>query len=72
MRKLLLLAAMATMATVVLGAFGPAEARNPIRRDFFDVYPEAEGSVLDDVASSPGHMRAGPRGCREPNVARQS
>jgi len=33
----------------------PAAARNPIRRAFFNVYPEAEGSVLDDVPSSSSH-----------------
>jgi len=32
-----------------------ADARNPIRRDFFDVYPSAAGSRLDDLPSAPGH-----------------
>ena len=30
-------------------------ARNPIRRDFFDVYTSAEGSRLDDLPSNSGH-----------------
>ena len=42
-------------ATVLTAAVSPAEARNPIRRDFFDVYPAAEGTTLDDVPSNPGH-----------------
>ena len=42
-------------ATFLTAAVSPAEARNPIRRDFFDVYPDAEGTILDDVPSNPGH-----------------
>ena len=30
-------------------------ARNPIRRTFFDVYPVAEGTQLDDLPSNAGH-----------------
>lgn len=33
----------------------PAEGRNPIRRNFFDAYPQAVGSVLDTVPSRQGH-----------------
>jgi len=36
-------------------AASTAWARNPIRNAFFDVYPAAEGTVLDDVPSNPGH-----------------
>ena len=32
-----------------------SEARNPIRRDFFDQYPTAEGTQLDDLPSNAGH-----------------
>jgi len=32
-----------------------ALARNPIRREFFDVYPTAENSRLDDLPSAAGH-----------------
>jgi cytochrome c553 len=39
----------------VLVLVSAAFARNPIRRDFFDVYPTAEGSRLDDLPSAPGH-----------------
>ena len=28
----------------------PAQPRNSLRNDFFDVYPAAEGSRLDDLA----------------------
>lgn len=31
------------------------EGRNPIRRDFFDAYPVAEGTQLDDLPSNSGH-----------------
>jgi len=42
------------MACLVL--FGSASsARNPIRRTFFDVYPIAEGTQLDDLPSNSGH-----------------
>nr|MEE4269685.1 FlgD immunoglobulin-like domain containing protein [Candidatus Krumholzibacteria bacterium] len=33
----------------------PAEARNPIRRDFFNTYPQVESSRLDDLPSNGGH-----------------
>ncbi len=46
-------------AVVVVGILvllvSVASARNPIRRDFFDVYPNAEGTRLDDLPSSAGH-----------------
>jgi hypothetical protein len=32
-----------------------AQARNPIRRTFFDTYPEADGTWLDDLPSNAGH-----------------
>ncbi|MEN8005809.1 MAG: FlgD immunoglobulin-like domain containing protein [Candidatus Krumholzibacteriota bacterium] len=32
-----------------------SSARNPFRRAFFDRYPGAEGTVLDDVPSNAGH-----------------
>jgi hypothetical protein len=32
-----------------------ATARNPIRRTFFDVYPVAEGTQLDNLPSNAGH-----------------
>ena len=32
-----------------------AEARNPFRRAFFDRYPAANGSALDDLSSNAGH-----------------
>lgn len=32
-----------------------SEARPPIRKAFFNVYPSAVGSVLDDLPSNPGH-----------------
>jgi hypothetical protein len=36
-------------------AAAPAHARNPIRRTFFDTYPVAEGTQLDDLPSNAGH-----------------
>ena len=36
-------------------ASASAQARNPIRRTFFDVYPAAEGTQLDDLPSNAGH-----------------
>ncbi|MBN2269844.1 MAG: hypothetical protein JXN61_04475 [Sedimentisphaerales bacterium] len=33
----------------------PAHARNPYRKVFFQAYPQARGSVLDDVPSHAGH-----------------
>jgi cytochrome c553 len=42
------------VAAVVLLAV-TAAARNPIRRTFFDLYPEAAGTQLDDVPSNAGH-----------------
>ncbi|MHC4232085.1 MAG: hypothetical protein ACYSTW_05740, partial [Planctomycetota bacterium] len=32
-----------------------AQARKPYRTNFFNAYPNAVGSVLDDVPSNPGH-----------------
>jgi mono/diheme cytochrome c family protein len=43
---------------LVLSGFGIAYARNPIRRDFFDVYPQAETTQLDDLPSNAGHCGA--------------
>jgi len=34
---------------------GEAQARNPYRKAFFQAYPSAKGSVLDDVPSHSGH-----------------
>jgi hypothetical protein len=34
---------------------GTADARPPIRRAFFDAYPTATGSRLDNLPSNPGH-----------------
>jgi hypothetical protein len=41
----------------LLASFVPADtsARNPIRQDFFNVYPSAEGTRLDDLPSNSGH-----------------
>ncbi|MHC4395665.1 MAG: multiheme c-type cytochrome [Planctomycetota bacterium] len=33
----------------------PTQARNPYRKAFFQAYPTAKGTQLDDVLSSPGH-----------------
>lgn len=49
---LLLLAAAVLVSTI----FAPdSRARNPFRKDFFAVYPEATGSALDDLPSAAGH-----------------
>ncbi len=34
---------------------GRSDARNPIRRDFFGLYPVAEGTQLDNLPSNSGH-----------------
>lgn len=43
------------LAVLIIALAAGAAARNPIRRDFFDVYPTAEGSRLDDLPSASGH-----------------
>jgi hypothetical protein len=42
------------LAATVLAA-GPAAARNPIRQSFFNAYPAAVGSRLDNLPSIQGH-----------------
>jgi len=41
-------------AVLLLGTIA-CEARNPIRSAFFDFYPSAENSALDDLPSNAGH-----------------
>ncbi|MGD9546348.1 MAG: FlgD immunoglobulin-like domain containing protein [Candidatus Krumholzibacteriia bacterium] len=48
-----ILAAVFLLAVAI--APSTAEARNPYRRAFFDHYPGATGSMLDDVPSNAGH-----------------
>jgi len=43
------------LALVLILVVSTATARNPIRRAFFNVYPDAEGSRLDDLPSIAGH-----------------
>jgi hypothetical protein len=43
-----------SVMTVLLFAHA-ASARNPIRREFFSIYPTAEGTQLDDLLSNAGH-----------------
>ena len=43
------------LALVLVLVVSTAAARNPIRRSFFNVYPDAEGSRLDDLPSIAGH-----------------
>jgi len=52
--KLSLVVALFALACLVLSA-GTVSARNPIRNTFFDVYPVAEGTQLDDLPSNAGH-----------------
>jgi hypothetical protein len=42
-------------AAAYVVASNQLHARKPIRNTFFDVYPEAEGTALDDVPSNSGH-----------------
>ena len=44
-----------TAVAVVVGFSLTAQARNPYRRNFFDAYPSAAGTVLDTVPSHTGH-----------------
>ncbi|MCK4658285.1 MAG: hypothetical protein KAV82_02080 [Phycisphaerae bacterium] len=40
---------------VVVGFSATAQARNPYRKNFFDAYPSAVGTVLNTVPSQPNH-----------------
>ncbi|MFZ9033327.1 MAG: Ig-like domain-containing protein, partial [Anaerohalosphaeraceae bacterium] len=40
---------------IVISVTLTAQARKPYRTNFFNAYPNAVGSVLDDVPSNPGH-----------------
>lgn len=45
----------ALACVLVLFCCGTAQARNPIRRAFFNYYPVAQGTQIDDLPSNPGH-----------------
>jgi hypothetical protein len=55
MRRLGVVLSVCVVLAVVLVTMYQAEARNPIRRTFFDIYPEAVGTQLDDLPSNSGH-----------------
>ncbi|UCF78364.1 MAG: hypothetical protein JSW03_09735 [Candidatus Eiseniibacteriota bacterium] len=55
LRTLALCLAVTCVATAPLLLSSLTEARTPIRNAFFNVYPSAEGTRLDDLASSPTH-----------------
>ena len=46
---------LALILLTVCIAYTPAHARNPYRKAFFQAYPQAKGSVLDNVPSHAGH-----------------
>ena len=50
-----ILPAILLAATGLMLLCGNADARNPFRNSFFDVYPAAEGTQLDDLPSNAGH-----------------
>jgi hypothetical protein len=50
--------ALVTLLVVFLITISAAYARNPIRRTFFDQYPNAQGTQLDDLPSNAGHCGA--------------
>ncbi len=50
-----MLLAAAVGAILIAALATPAAARNPFRKAFFERYPSAEGTILDDVPSNPGH-----------------
>jgi hypothetical protein len=52
--KLAVLIVLVAVACLLVSA-ATVSARNPIRRTFFDVYPVAEGTQLDDLPSNAGH-----------------
>ena len=54
MRRTMVVTAVLCAALLAL-AVPDSTARNPIRRTFFDTYPVAEGTQLDDLPSSKGH-----------------
>lgn len=53
--RLLLVVLLLSAAAAYLIPEGPLHARKPIRNTFFDIYPEAVGTQLDDLPSSTGH-----------------
>ena len=53
-RRLLLITAVVSVVCVLFAATATT-ARNPIRNAFFGVYPNAEGTQLDDLPSNAGH-----------------
>lgn len=55
MKRLPLTLIACIVLAVFLGSIASVQARNPIRRTFFDTYPVAAGTQLDDLPSNPGH-----------------
>jgi hypothetical protein len=49
------LAMVMTLACVPLAAAGPVRAKSPFRAAFFNAYPTARGTVLDDLPSNNSH-----------------
>ena len=47
--------ALVVFLVIVLASIAAVEARNPIRRTFFDNYTNAKGTHLDDLPSNAGH-----------------
>jgi cytochrome c553 len=58
MRNLRLTLTVCVVLAVVLVTIYQAQARNPIRRTFFDTYTVAKGTQLDDLPSNAGHCGA--------------
>jgi len=48
-------AVLLTLLFIILLLPDDGSARNPIRRDFFDIYPNAENTQLDDLPSNANH-----------------
>ncbi len=53
--RLVLIALVCTVAAAYLVPDGPLHARKPIRNTFFDIYPEAVGTQIDNLPSNSGH-----------------
>ena len=55
MRRISAIYVLVIFMVIIMITFSIAEARNPIRRTFFDNYTNAKGTHLDDLPSNAGH-----------------
>jgi hypothetical protein len=55
MKRTIAALALVTFLVVCLASISDVEARNPIRREFFNNYTNAENTQIDDLPSNAGH-----------------